>query len=41
MIHRELRDTGIEVSVIALGTWQFGGDFTWGEQEDQKSIHAV
>jgi aryl-alcohol dehydrogenase-like predicted oxidoreductase len=38
---RPLADLDIDVSVNSLSTWQFGGDFTWGEQDDSVSINTV
>jgi myo-inositol catabolism protein IolS len=38
---RNLGDTGIRVSPIALGCWQFAGDATWGPQDRRASIATV
>jgi aryl-alcohol dehydrogenase-like predicted oxidoreductase len=40
MRYRQLGDTGIQVSVVALGTWAFGG-LDWGRVFDADSIKAV
>lgn len=36
-----LGDTGIMVSPLVLGTWEFALDQTWGEQDEAASIAAV
>ena len=41
MLYRKLGQTGIDVSVIALGCWPFAGGGYWGEQDDQASIATV
>ena len=41
MEYRKLGQTDIDVSVIALGCWPFGGGRTWGEQDDRDSIATV
>ena len=41
MEYRKLGKTDIDVSVIALGCWPFGGGRTWGDQDDQASIATV
>jgi myo-inositol catabolism protein IolS len=41
MQYRQLGQTGLEVSVIGLGTWQFAGEWAWGPQEEADSITAV
>lgn len=41
MNYRKLGTTGIEVSVVALGCWSFGGGGPWGEQDDHDSIETV
>ena len=41
IIYKRLGNTEIEVSVVALGCWAFGGDAMWGQQNDEDSIAAV
>ncbi len=41
MRYTRLGNSDIEVSVIALGCWPFGGVFAWGEQDDADSIATV
>ena len=41
MQYRKLGHTDILVSVIALGTWQFAGDWAWGPQDEADSIAAA
>ncbi|WP_031167400.1 aldo/keto reductase, partial [Streptomyces durhamensis] len=41
---RPLGTSGLDISVIGLGAWSFGGDgwrFTWGAQDDRRSIETV
>ena len=38
---RNFGNTGIKVSVLALGCWSFGGGVRWGEQDDRASIETV
>lgn len=41
MCYRELGNSGIDVSAIALGCWPFAGGKVWGEQSDEDSIATV
>lgn len=41
MQYRKLPETGVEVSVIALGSWAFAGGGNWGPQDDRDSIATV
>ncbi|HET7714393.1 MAG TPA: aldo/keto reductase [Bauldia sp.] len=41
MERTRLAGTDIEVSRISLGTWAFGSDPMWGEQDDKASIDVV
>jgi aryl-alcohol dehydrogenase-like predicted oxidoreductase len=39
MRYRELGNTGLKVSVIGVGTWQFGGE--WGRSYSQGDVDAI
>ena len=39
MRYRELGNTGLKVSVIGVGTWQFGGE--WGRSYSQGEVDAI
>ncbi|MEZ6124124.1 MAG: aldo/keto reductase [Planctomycetaceae bacterium] len=44
MQFRSLGNTGIDISVIGLGTWALGGGdwkFGWGDQDEQQSLQTV
>ncbi|MDA3955185.1 aldo/keto reductase [Oceanispirochaeta sp.] len=39
MQYRTLGKTGLKVSVVGIGTWQYGGE--WGEEYSQNQVDAV
>ncbi|WP_036641634.1 aldo/keto reductase, partial [Paenibacillus durus] len=39
MKYRKLGSTGLNVSVIGVGTWQFGGE--WGKDFAQKEVDEM
>jgi len=41
MEYRKLGNSSLEVSVICLGTWAFGGDRWWGYQDDNVSSEVL
>lgn len=41
MEYRKLGESSLEVSVICLGTWAFGGDKWWGRQNDSDSLEVL
>ena len=41
MEYRRLGKTDMDISVIGLGCWPFGGGEYWGDQDDQDSIDTV
>ena len=41
MWYKTLGNTGMDVSMIALGCWPFAGGAYWGEQDDNDSIATV
>ena len=40
MKYNKIKNTGLNISVISLGTWVFGGD-NWGGIKEKESIEAV
>jgi aryl-alcohol dehydrogenase-like predicted oxidoreductase len=40
MLQRQFGNSGMEISVIGLGTWAIGG-WMWGGQEDAQSVAAI
>jgi len=41
MQKRKIGNSGIEASVVGLGTWAIGGGTWWGESDDRQSIAAI
>lgn len=41
MQYKDLGNSGISASVVALGTWVTGGGECWNGVDDQESIHAI
>ncbi len=41
MKYRKLGNTGLEVSVIALGCWQFADTQNWGQRSESESISTI
>ncbi len=41
MQYTQLGNTDMQISILALGCWAFGGGSVWGEQHDQESINTV
>ncbi len=39
MKYRVLGETGLKVSVVGVGTWQFGGE--WGRSYEQQEVNAI
>jgi len=39
MLYRTLGSTGITVSVVGLGTWQFGGE--WGKEYRSQEVDTI
>lgn len=39
MQHRKLGSTGLKVSVVGIGTWQYGGE--WGQPFSQAEVDAI
>ncbi len=38
---RQMGNSGIEASAIAMGAWAIGGGSWWGDNDDALSIHAI
>ena len=41
MEYRKIENSDLKSSVLALGTWAFGGDEWWGKQEDKDSVETL
>lgn len=41
MQYSQLSDSDIEVSELTLGLWNFSGDSTWGEQDEEEAIETI
>jgi len=41
MQFREIGKSGINASVVALGTWTIGGGSFWGETDDKESVRTI
>ena len=41
MEQRQLGKSELNITVLGLGTWAFGGDIWWGHQEDKNSIDTL
>lgn len=41
MRHRQLGDSDVKFSVIAMGTWGISRDAVWGPQEEQDSVNTI
>ncbi|MCK4912400.1 MAG: aldo/keto reductase [Candidatus Omnitrophica bacterium] len=41
MEYRKLGNSSLDVSVVCLGTWAFGGDRWWGYQDDNDSLEVL
>ena len=41
MVYRELGDTGLSVSAVAMGCWAIVGDATWGPQDEADSLATI
>ena len=44
MKYRKMGKSGVELSVIGVGTWAYGGGnwaYSWGPQDDDESIEAI
>ena len=41
MRYNQLSDSDIEVSALTLGMWNFSGDETWGDQDEDDAIETI
>ena len=41
MRYRKIENSDLELSVLSLGTWAFGGGEWWGKQEDRDSVETL
>lgn len=41
MRYREIGRSGLQGSVVSLGTWAAGGDASWGGRDDAQAIEAI
>ena len=41
MEYRKIENSDLELSVLSLGTWAFGGGEWWGKQEDRDSVETL
>lgn len=41
MRYREIGTTGIQASVVGLGTWAIGGGPYWGDNDDAQSVRTI
>ncbi len=41
MLCRTLGNSGIQTSVIGLGTWTIGGGLHWGKADDNESLRTI
>ena len=41
MEYRKIENSDLELSVLSLGTWAFGGDEWWGKQEEGDSVETL
>ena len=36
-----LRNSGLQIPSLSLGTWSFGGDAIWGETDEKQAVRTV
>jgi methylglyoxal reductase len=41
MKHMKVGKSGIEVSVVGIGSWAIGGDSSWGPSDDAESVKTI